>query len=298
MLFQKRKLAAQRKLCDKELARTSYYMESDPLLFTAAQRAEIGAAASRLEVASRTEENPDILADELKFFKKAVDKFLPPWRKSIVREYAEAIIIALILALFIRAFIVQAFKIPSGSMIPTLLIGDHLVVNKFIYGFEVPFKLKKVLPIRKPERGEIIVFRFPSDVTKDFIKRVVGAPGDRIRMENKRLYINDKEVPMELIGPYTYADQTDIPQKGLLYEENLNGHKHKVLFSDTVPSMMDNFTVVVPQGKYFCMGDNRDRSNDSRFWGFVDFNLIRGKAMIIYFSWPPRQWTRILSLTK
>jgi signal peptidase I len=298
MFFNKRKLAALRRQCDKEIQRTRRYIESDPVTFGAAQRSEIGSAVSRLEVACRSEENPRILTAELKNFKRIVDVFLPPWKKSFIREYVEAVVIAFILALFIRSFIVQAFKIPSGSMIPTLLIGDHLIVNKFIFGFEVPLTLKKVLPMSKPEKGEIIVFRFPSDPTKDFIKRVVGVPGDKIRMENKRLFINDVEVPRKLIGPYQYSDMSSYPQNGILYEENLNGHAHKILLSDTIPSLADNFDIVVPEGKYFCMGDNRDRSNDSRYWGFVDFNLVRGKAMIIYFSWPPKQWTRLFNLTR
>ncbi|MCZ7582386.1 MAG: signal peptidase I [Deltaproteobacteria bacterium] len=216
---------------------------------------------------------------------------MPVWRGSVVREYVEAIGIALLLALFIRTFMIQAFKIPSGSMIPTLLIGDHLIVNKAVYGFEIPFTYRKFLPYRTPKRGEIIVFRYPNDPTKDYIKRVVGIPGDRIEMRQKRLYINGEEIPLERLGPAPEFD-------AVLYEENLDGHKHKVLFSNPSPSLGDNFSVVVPENKYFCMGDNRDRSNDSRIWGFVDFHFIRGKAMIIYFSWPPTQWTRIFHLTR
>ena len=156
MFFKKRKLEALWKQSDKEIARTRHYIDMDPTHFGPAQRSEIGSAISRLEVAGKNEDDPRILAAELKMFKRYVDRFLPAWRSSVLREYTEAIAIALVLALFIRTFIVQAFKIPSGSMIPTLLIGDHLIVNKFIYGFEVPFTLKKVLPIGKPERGDMI----------------------------------------------------------------------------------------------------------------------------------------------
>jgi signal peptidase I len=305
MFFQKRRLSGLRRECYKEIARTRKYMQSDPTMLGPAPRSGLDAAIARLDLTSRNEQDPRMLAGELESFrqdikeiKQSVDATLPIWRKSIVREYAEAIVIALVLALFIRAFIVQAFKIPSGSMIPTLLIGDHLIVNKFIYGFEVPFTLKKVLPFRKPERGEIVVFRYPEDTSKDFIKRVVGVPGDHISIVNKRLWINGEEIPRWRVGPFSYSDTQSIPEEGVLYEENLNGHVHKILHADFMPTQLDNYENIVPEGKYFCMGDNRDRSNDSRVWGFVDFNLIRGKAMIIYFSWPPGQWGRILSLTR
>jgi len=181
-------------------------------------------------------------------------------KMGVVREYAESIIIAIIIALFIRTFIVQAFKIPSGSMEPTLLIGDHLLVNKFEYGIHIPFTEKKVFAYHKPERGDIIVFTYPVDQSKDFIKRVIGLPGETIEIRKKKIYINNKL----FTGSYgTYRDPDTVTQ---------------------VPR--DNFgPVVVPANHVFVMGDNRDRSYDSRFWGFVDYNKIKGKAWIIYWSW-------------
>ncbi|PID42061.1 MAG: signal peptidase I [Proteobacteria bacterium] len=182
--------------------------------------------------------------------------------KSVLREYAEAIVIAVILALFIRTFVIQAFKIPSGSMLPTLQIGDHLLVNKFIYGIRVPFTGKLLVPITTPRNGDVIVFRFPEDRSTDYIKRVIGIPGDRIELRNKQLLVNGEKVQ----DPHAYYSSTTL----------LPGSK----------SPTDNFgPITVPEGKLFVMGDNRDNSYDSRFWGYVDDKDLLGKALIIYWSW-------------
>jgi len=183
-------------------------------------------------------------------------------KKSTIREYAEAIVIAIIIALFIRTFIVQAFKIPSGSMKPTLLVGDHLLVNKFIYGIKIPFLRQTVIPISKPERGNIVVFIYPLDRSKDFIKRVIGVAGDSIEIRDKTIYINGK-VYRDAYGVYT----------------------DKLILPGAVQPR-DNFgPVTVPDNHVFVMGDNRDQSYDSRFWGFVPLRDILGKAFIIYWSW-------------
>ncbi len=183
-------------------------------------------------------------------------------KKSIVREYAESIIIAILLALIIRTYLVQAFKIPSGSMEDTLAIGDHLLVSKFIYGTKVPFSTNRILTIRDPHRGDIIVFEYPEDPSKDFIKRIVGTPGDVVEGKAKKVYVNGK-----------------------LYENPHEIHKEK----EVIPKEMnprDTFgPVTVPKGSYFVMGDNRDRSYDSRFWGFVSQDKIKGLAFIKYWSW-------------
>lgn len=183
-------------------------------------------------------------------------------RKSVVREYAEAIVIAVLLALFIRTFVVQAFKIPSGSMLPTLLVGDHLLVNKFIYGIRVPFTGKVLVPIKDPKSGDIIVFRYPKDRSIDYIKRVVGIPGDSIQVKDKKLYRNGKRV------------------------DDLHAHFTSTTVLPAGVSPKDNFgPITVPEDKYFVMGDNRDNSSDSRFWGYVDNSDVLGKALIIYWSW-------------
>ncbi len=179
---------------------------------------------------------------------------------GVIREYAESIVVAILIALFIRAFVVQAFKIPSGSMEPTLLIGDHLLVNKFIYGIKLPFIEHKFLIYKEPQRGDIVVFIFPKDKKKDFIKRVIGGPGDTVEIRRKKIYINGKHWD-DSYGVYRDAEVT-----GLVPRDNFG-------------------PVVVPPEHVLVMGDNRDRSFDSRFWGFVPFDQIKGKALILYWSW-------------
>ncbi len=197
-------------------------------------------------------------------------------QKGAVRENIEAIVIAVILALFIRTFVVQAFKIPSGSMEDTLLIGDHILVSKFIYGIKVPFTDGFTLvPVKNPERKDIVVFKYPEDPDKDFIKRVIGIAGDRVEIKNKKVYINGI---LEEVEPYAV-------------------HKD----SQVIPSQFsprDNFgPVTVPENSLFVMGDNRDNSHDGRFWGFVDLKAVKGKAFIIYWSWNKKEfgvrWSRI-----
>ncbi|RMH68619.1 MAG: signal peptidase I [Gemmatimonadetes bacterium] len=184
-------------------------------------------------------------------------------RKSKTRELVESLIIAVILALLIRAFIIQAFRIPSGSMEQTLLIGDFLLVNKFIYGTKVPFSEDRIFQFKAPERGDIIVFKAPDDPKKDFIKRIVGVAGDTLQLRNKILYVNGEK-----------------------QDEPFVQHIDPVVYTPPDPrSVRDNFgPVVVPEGKLFMMGDNRDNSHDSRFWGFLDENEVKGKALVIYFS--------------
>jgi signal peptidase I len=177
-------------------------------------------------------------------------------KKRIIKEYIEPIVIAVLIALFIRAFIVQAFKIPSSSMEPTLLVGDHLLVNKFIYGVRIPYTNIKFFQYKKPKRGDIIVFIFPKDRSKDFIKRVIGTEGEKVAIIHNKIYINDKMI------------------------DDLWGH-----FTITRPSIEEYGPVKVPEGFLFVMGDNRDNSQDSRFWGFVNINEVKGKAFIVYFSW-------------
>jgi signal peptidase I len=183
--------------------------------------------------------------------------------KSVVREYAESIIIAIVLALVIRTFVVQAFKIPSGSMEDTLLIGDHILVNKLSYGIQLPFldvSTRVFGLMGDPERGDIIVFPFPRDPSRDFIKRVVGLPGDRIEVRQHRVYINGES----LKEPYVKLDE--------------RAAMHASRYSHGGPD-------VVPPGKLFVMGDNRDNSADSRDWGFLDSAQVKGRAFIIYWSW-------------
>lgn len=194
-------------------------------------------------------------------------------KKGVFREYAEAAVIAVILALLIRTFVVQAFKIPSGSMEPTLLIGDHILVNKFVYGVKVPFINKTLIPISKPERNDVIVFVYPVDKSKDFIKRVIGLPGDTIEIVGKKIHINGR--PFDDKNGF-YSDKEKTPAKS-------TGRNH---FGP----------LTVPKDQLFVMGDNRDHSYDSRFWGFVPLDAVKGEAFIIYWSWP--HWKRFLHLVR
>lgn len=193
----------------------------------------------------------------------------------MLKEYAEALIVALVLAFFIRSFVVQAFKIPSGSMLQTLQIGDHLLVSKFAYGVKVPFTNMMIFEREGPKHGDIIVFEFPEDPSKDFIKRVIGLPGDVIEVRDKQVFRNGVKLDEAYIQ---HVDQNRmVPRR-------------------------DNFgPVMVPENKYFVMGDNRDESYDSRFWGFVDRNVIEGKALILYWSWASLtdiRWERIGQLVE
>ncbi len=208
-------------------------------------------------------------------FKKNIDKTdKPEKKKSGLRENIEAILVAVVLALFIRTFVVQAFKIPSGSMKETLQIGDHILVNKFIYGIKLPFVNYTLVPIKDPKRGDIVVFEFPEDKKKDFIKRVVGVAGDVVEIRDKKLFVNGKQVKADYA---VYTDPHVFPGR---YQPR------------------DNFgPITVPPETIFVMGDNRDHSYDSRFWGVVDLAAVKGKAFMIYWSWNKEdfdvRWGRI-----
>ncbi|UCG77963.1 MAG: signal peptidase I [Nitrospirota bacterium] len=187
--------------------------------------------------------------------------------KKKIWEYTEAIITALVLALIIRAYVVQAFKIPSGSMIPTLVVGDHILVNKFIYGTKIPFTDKKILAFKEPKKGDIIVFKYPENPKRDFIKRVIATEGDFIEGKNKVIYVNGDPIEEE------YTQHTD---SSIRFDRR------------------DSFgPIKVPDDKIFVMGDNRDQSYDSRYWGFVEEKDVLGKAFILYWSWDrTKHWIR------
>jgi signal peptidase I len=256
---------------------------------------------------------------------RLLDRYLSFARKSAFREYAESIGLAVLIALLLRAFVVEAFKIPSGSMIPTLDVGDHIFVNKFIYGLRVPFANTKFISVRSPRRGEIIVFIFPGREckvddecrgaercvegrchgdSKDFIKRVIAIGGDRVELRQNQPIINGKPIRREqLPGPCTYSDAEEgfehRPAKVCeVYEEELDGIRYHVI-QDPYLSPSDMEPVAVPPGNVFVMGDNRDNSHDSRYWGTVPDREIKGKAMIIWWSSGDPdgvRWNRFFSL--
>jgi signal peptidase I len=184
-------------------------------------------------------------------------------KKSLVREYAEAIIIAILMALVIRQFAVQAFTIPSGSMMNTLLIGDYILVNKFLFGPEIPFTDKHLPGLRAPERGDVIVFKYPNDEARDFIKRIVAIGGDTVQVRDNRVWLNGKITEEPYVHPGSFRPGAST-HCGYLYACE---------------------PTVGPPGSYFVMGDNRDNSQDSRYWGFLPRENIKGKALLIYWSY-------------
>lgn len=190
-------------------------------------------------------------------------------QKSVFREYFEALLIAVIFATFARTYVVQAFKIPSGSMEENLLIGDHILVNKFVYGPAPTAFERAVLPVREVRRGDVVVFKSPEDPTRDFIKRCVALPGDQVEIIGKKLFVNGEPIDE---SAYTYHTDRQTYPSSRFYQPQFR--------------YRDNFgPEIIPAGRYFCLGDNRDNSNDSRFWGSVPEEMIKGRAVLIYWSY-------------
>ncbi|MGQ7247031.1 signal peptidase I [Halomonas sp. V046] len=198
-----------------------------------------------------------------------------PWPVDYARSFFPVLLVVLVL----RSFLVEPFQIPSGSMRPTLEVGDFILVNKFAYGLRLPAVNTKFVDIDEPERGDVMVFRFPQDPSVNFIKRVVGLPGDRIRYVDKQLYVNGEPVPKSLIeaGPEKAPGELELA-------EQLGQHEHRIYNNPRDPGPLVH-EVVVPEGKYFAMGDNRDHSNDSRYWGFIPEENIVGKAFAVWMHW-------------
>ncbi len=207
---------------------------------------------------------------------------LEPYREPILVEYARSFFPVLLVVLILRSFLFEPFRIPSGSMLPTLLIGDFILVKKFSYGVRLPVINTKILDTGAPSRGDVAVFRYPKDPSVDFIKRIVGLPGDKIGYLNKHLSINGVPVVLENLGPYIAPGGKSADPSLLRLAENFDTVEHNVLVSLDSVGMQGHYTV--PEGHYFVMGDNRDNSNDSRFWGFVPEDHLVGKAVLIWMN--------------
>ena len=233
------------------------------------------------------------LADGVYFRKQRAPGEKEPWWIEYPKSFFPVILIVFLL----RSFLVEPFKIPSGSMVPTLLVGDFILVNKFAYGIRLPIVNKKIIAIGEPKRGEVMVFRYPEDPSLDYIKRVVGLPGDRISYVDKKLSINGVELPRKAVADYLNRERIHYSRQ---YVETLDGVQHSILleedasaavpfvrpfpFRDNCTYNSSGVTCTVPPGHYFMMGDNRDNSADSRVWGFVPDENIVGKAFFIWFN--------------
>ncbi|MFI3178548.1 MAG: signal peptidase I [Methylococcaceae bacterium] len=203
--------------------------------------------------------------------------------EPILVEYARSFFPIVLIVLLLRSFIAEPFRIPSGSMMPTLLVGDFILVNKFTYGIRLPVLNKKIIELSEPNRGDIVVFRYPKDPTVDYIKRIVGLPGDKVVYSNKKLTINDLPVQQTSLGSYQGLGQGEEMSGAEDLLENLTGVEHRILIRNGTPTV--EFVYVVPEGNYFAMGDNRDNSNDSRYWGPVPEANLVGKAFFIWMNW-------------
>ncbi len=218
-------------------------------------------------------------------------------RKSTIVEYARALFPVILFVFVLRSFVIEPFRIPSGSMLPGLHIGDFILVNKFKYGIRLPVVNRKVIPLDSPERGDVIVFRYPQNPKLNFIKRVVGIPGDTLSYIDKRLTINGEPVDTRDDGRYAYVQEKLKGTSASQRVETIDDDEHLIILDD------QGFTrnleeVKVPAGHYFVMGDNRDHSNDSRYWGFVPEENVVGEAFFIWFSWKSAsgggvEWSRI-----
>ncbi len=202
-----------------------------------------------------------------------------PWYVDYSRSFFPVLLIVLVL----RSFVAEPFRIPSGSMMPTLLVGDFILVNKFSYGVRLPVTRSVILETGSPERGDVAVFKYPRNPAEDYIKRVVGIPGDLIEFRDRTLYVNGEPQRLEEVGTYEGVGSGRMMTDATVFREHLGDTPHQILMWERAPGMSGS--VRVPEGHYFMVGDNRDNSNDSRMWGFVSEDLLVGRALFIWLNW-------------
>lgn len=237
-----------------------------------------------------TKEDFTKFRSEFEKFSEFFKKNLESYKKGVIRENIESILWAAVIALILRSFVIEAYKIPSGSMIPTLLIGDHLFVNKYIYGLKIPFTFIKFFDYRKPRRGEVVIFTKP-DEGKDFVKRVIGIEGDTVEVRGHDVYLNGQLLKKEYIDEYSYPERDEFSGeyrtvRAQRYLETIDDVKHYIILRPDSPLMgFGDGVYKVPKDSLFVMGDNRDNSSDSRFWGMVHLKQVKGRAMFIWWSW-------------
>lgn len=272
---------------------------------------QLRSATQELE-AALARGDPKLIREKLDRLDEEADRVLGFARKSVTREYAESIIIAVAIALFLRAFVIEAFKIPTGSMVPTLLVGDHIFVNKFIYGLRVPFTNAWFVQWSDPDRGDVIVFRYPPDPDKDYIKRVVAVAGDEVAMRGQSVWVNGQRLERDplrqgrLPRDGRFVDFEETSRRGeqtyvvrYVRSGRLDKEVPRASFSpndaraipprevglDCGPEPSNARTCTVKEGYVFVMGDNRNKSSDSRVWGAVPIDNVKGKAMFVWSSW-------------
>ncbi len=226
-------------------------------------------------------------------------------KEPLILEYSKSFFPVIFIVLLLRSFIVEPFRIPSGSMMPTLLVGDFILVNKFAYGIRLPVLDNKIIDVDDPQRGDVFVFRYPQNPDIDYIKRVVAVPGDVVDYRNKVLYVNGEAQTGTLIGEYIGEGGGARETGSIEHLENLTGVEHKILTNPMAPNLppgcrvLNRGPIKIPQGAYFAMGDNRDNSNDSRCWGLVPEENLVGEAFAIWMHWDsqrdgfPIAWSRL-----